>query len=87
MGKLALFQLSLDSTQVVYYPGQMISGNITMALNEPMKMRSIKMKAKGEAYCHWTERHTTGTGDNRKTETRHYKEQRTPHERDTRLIW
>lgn len=73
MGKLSLFQITLDSPQVVYYPGQQISGNVTLTFNEPMKMRKIKMKMKGESYCHWTEQHTTGTGEDRQTETRHYR--------------
>lgn len=72
MGKLSLFQLNLDSTQVVYYPGQILSGNVTIILNESMKMRSIKIKAKGESKCHWTEECTTGSGEDQRTETEHY---------------
>ncbi len=30
------------------------------------------MELEGKARVHWTEQHTTGTGDNRHTETRHY---------------
>lgn len=73
MGKLTLFQFTLDSTQAVYYPGQTVSGTVTMTLIEPMKMRSIKLKMKGESYCHWTERHSSGSGKNRKTVTKHYR--------------
>lgn len=35
----------------------------------------IEVEFKGYAKVHWTERKTTGTGDDRKTETRHYTSQ------------
>lgn len=32
----------------------------------------IRLKFKGLAYVHWTEQHSTGSGKNRRTTTRHY---------------
>ena len=32
----------------------------------------IRLTFKGLAYVHWTERHSTGSGKNRRTTTRHY---------------
>lgn len=33
----------------------------------------IRLKFEGKAYVHWTEEHSTGTGDDQKTEIRHYR--------------
>lgn len=32
----------------------------------------VKLAFTGSAYVHWTETHQTGSGKNRRTETRHY---------------
>ncbi len=32
----------------------------------------IKVKFEGKSRVHWTEQHHTGTGENRRSETRHY---------------
>ena len=32
----------------------------------------LRMQMKGDATVRWTEKHTTGTGDKRRTETRTY---------------
>lgn len=32
----------------------------------------VKLEFNGKARVHWTERHSTGSGKNRRTETRHY---------------
>ncbi|KAK7473577.1 hypothetical protein BaRGS_00035180 [Batillaria attramentaria] len=47
------------------------------ALLEPSNGHSpfcngIRLRFEGKAYVHWTERHSTGSGKNRRTTTRHY---------------
>ena len=32
----------------------------------------VRLLFSGSAYVHWTEQHSTGSGKNRRTETRHY---------------
>ncbi|XP_046337202.1 arrestin domain-containing protein 3-like [Haliotis rufescens] len=72
MGKLNIFVVSFSNLQGVYYAGQVVQGHVTVELTDTMKMRGIRLRFEGKAYVHWTERHTTGSGDNRRTETRHY---------------
>lgn len=72
MGKLNHFSITLTNPQVVYYTGQQIAGYVTVNLNQPMEMRGIQLKLKGKGYCHWSEEHTTGSGDDERTETEHY---------------
>ena len=50
MGKLNLFSIELDSHQPVYYPGQVVSGRVTVDLNQPMEMRGIKVKLNGKHF-------------------------------------
>ena len=44
MGKLKVFSLTFDSPQIVYYPGQLLSGCLDVQLDQPMEMRSIKLE-------------------------------------------
>ena len=44
MGKLKVFSLTFDSPQIVYYPGQLLSGCVEVQLDQPMEMRSIKLE-------------------------------------------
>ena len=44
MGKLKVFSLTFDSPQIVYYPGQLLSGCVDVQLDQPMEMRSIKLE-------------------------------------------
>ena len=55
-----------------YYPGQVISGSIQMTLTEPKWYQYVAVHLEGKGRVHWTESHTTGTGDDQRTETRHY---------------
>ena len=50
----------------------MISGSIQITLTEPKWYQYVAVHLEGKGVVHWTETHTTGTGDNRRTETRHY---------------
>ncbi|GFN74123.1 hypothetical protein PoB_000062900 [Plakobranchus ocellatus] len=72
MGKLNIFQISLANGPGVFYAGTMLQGHVTIELKEPMKMRGVRLNFEGKAYVHWTERHSTGSGKNRRTTTRHY---------------
>ena len=56
----------------MYYPGQVISGSIQMTLTEPKWYQYVAVHLEGKGRVHWTESHTTGTGDDQRTETRHY---------------
>ncbi|KAK0043382.1 arrestin domain-containing protein 3 [Biomphalaria pfeifferi] len=72
MGKLQFYSITFNNGSGVYYAGNCVQGYVTLTLKESMKMRGIRLKFEGKAYVHWSERHTTGTGDNRRTTTRHY---------------
>ncbi|XP_022332250.1 arrestin domain-containing protein 17-like [Crassostrea virginica] len=72
MGKLKAFYIELENPQGVYFAGQIINGKLIVELDAEMKMREIRLTFKGLAYVHWTERHSTGSGKNRRTTTRHY---------------
>lgn len=72
MGKLNIFEITLTNFNGVYFAGQNLEGHVTVELNDGMKMRGVRLKFSGRAYVHWTEQHSTGSGKNRRTETRHY---------------
>ncbi|KAK3698149.1 hypothetical protein RRG08_021660 [Elysia crispata] len=72
MGKLNIFTISFANTAAVFYAGTMVQGHVTIELKEPMKMRGVRLNFEGKAYVHWTERHSSGSGKNRHTTTRHY---------------
>lgn len=72
MGKLNVFEITLSNPQGFYFSGQTVEGFLVVELSEVMKMRGIELECLGRAYVHWTEQHSTGSGKNRRTETRHY---------------
>ncbi|KAH9523028.1 Arrestin domain-containing protein 3 [Bulinus truncatus] len=72
MGKLKQFSISYSNGSGIYYAGNVVQGFVTVDLGEPMKMRGIRLKFEGKAYVHWSESHSTGSGKNRHTTTRHY---------------
>ncbi|XP_039254091.2 arrestin domain-containing protein 17-like [Styela clava] len=72
MGKLTQFGLLFNEERAVYFPGNTISGQLVVQLSSPMEMKAIRIKFVGRAHVHWTERHSTGSGKNRRTTTRHY---------------
>ncbi|CAH1798043.1 unnamed protein product [Owenia fusiformis] len=72
MGKLRLFDIILDKPQTVYQAGELITGRVVLELDEPMKMRGLRVLFHGAANVHWTESHSTGSGKNRRTTTVHY---------------
>ena len=72
MGKPKLFAINLSGNNVVYFAGSNVEGSVSLELSEPKKTQGISIKLSGTAYVHWTERRTTGSGDDRRTETVHY---------------
>ncbi|XP_078598581.1 arrestin domain-containing protein 3-like isoform X1 [Branchiostoma floridae x Branchiostoma japonicum] len=72
MGKLQEFSIVFNNNVDVFQNGQWVCGQVVVNLNEGMKMRGVRLKFHGHAYVHWTERHSTGSGKNRRTTTRHY---------------
>ncbi|XP_066267267.1 arrestin domain-containing protein 3-like isoform X1 [Branchiostoma lanceolatum] len=72
MGKLQEFSVMFNNNVDVFQNGQWVCGQVVVNLNEGMKMRGVRLKFHGHAYVHWTERHSTGSGKNRRTTTRHY---------------
>ena len=72
MGKPKLFVINLSGNNPVYFAGSNVEGSVSVELSEPKKTQGISIVFSGKAYVHWTEQRTTGTGDNRRTETVHY---------------
>ena len=60
-----------------YYPGLPISGSIQLVVTEPKWYQYVGVAFEGKGRVHWTETHTTGTGDNRRTHTTHYSDNET----------
>ena len=72
MGKPKLFVISLAGDNSVYFAGSNVEGNVSLELSEAKKAQGISIVLSGKSYVHWTEEHTTGTGDDQRTETVHY---------------
>ena len=72
MGKPKLFVITLAGDNSVYFAGSNVEGSVSLELSEPKKTQGISVVFSGKAYVHWTESRTTGSGDNRRTETVHY---------------
>ena len=67
--RIALVQERADQA---YYPGASVTGNLLLDVTEPKNYKQISIRFLGTAYVHWTERHTTGSGNHRRTTTRSY---------------
>ncbi|XP_035658878.1 arrestin domain-containing protein 3-like [Branchiostoma floridae] len=73
MGKLREFSIQLANNTDVFMPGQWITGQVTVDLNDEMKMRGIRLKFQGKGHVGWTETHRVGSGEHARTEHRHYR--------------
>ncbi|ESO88267.1 hypothetical protein LOTGIDRAFT_165705 [Lottia gigantea] len=73
MGKLTRFEINIDAPSPVFYAGQIVQGRVTVELSEPKKVRGIRLSFYGRAFVHWSERVHRGSGNNRRTETVHYR--------------
>ncbi|XP_046581080.1 arrestin domain-containing protein 3-like [Haliotis rubra] len=73
MGKLKQFSITFDNCKGVYYAGEVVRGQITIDLNEPMKMRELRLTCLGRAYVHWSELENVGRrGGRQRLETVEY---------------
>ncbi|XP_060553147.1 arrestin domain-containing protein 3-like isoform X2 [Ruditapes philippinarum] len=59
MPKLRKLEITLNSPQVVYYPGQVIQGQVIIELAEDMKMRGIHILCKGKGHIEWEDGDST----------------------------
>ena len=48
MGKIAEFNIVLHNNRQVFYPGEQLSGEVILNLNEPMKMKAIRIECEGK---------------------------------------
>ncbi|XP_041041547.1 arrestin domain-containing protein 3-like isoform X1 [Carcharodon carcharias] len=75
MGKVESFTIlydrAVDNTVPTYTGGEWVSGRIVVQVNAQIEVKALKIHAKGQAYVHWTERHTSGSNSN----TRRYSQQ------------
>lgn len=60
-----------------YFTGQTITGSIQVVLREPKWYQYIGVSLEGKGKVHWTESHSTGSGDSERTEIRHYSDNET----------
>ena len=67
--------IDLDNGDKVFFPGDTISGRVTLQTTDVKKLRGIYLTLIGHAHVHWSESHTTGTGQNQTTHTTHYSAQ------------
>lgn len=56
-----------------FYAGEEVSGSVTLYNEKPRKFRALLLKVTGAAEVSWSE--STGTGDNKQTETIHDREE------------
>jgi len=72
MGKLQQFMIKYDNNTDVYMAGQNVYGRVFVVLNEPMKMRGLRVKLDGRAHTEWRESRTrshTDSSGHTQTET------------------
>ena len=60
------FSITFDSKQLVFYPGQTVSGYVTLELAVPLEIKSINVKLTGKCYCYWKESRVDGKGKAKK---------------------
>ena len=54
MGKIQFFAINFNTERQVFYPGEQLSGNVVLVLNEPMEARAIKMEFEGISFSSLT---------------------------------
>ena len=47
MGKVKQFVINIGTDRQVFYPGEQICGHVVLHLNQPMKMRGLRIQLKG----------------------------------------
>ena len=68
-----VFVIEVQNGNRAFFPGQTINGRVILHSREKKKLRGVYLTLVGRAYVHWTEKRTTGSGDNERTETVHYR--------------
>nr|XP_022329204.1 arrestin domain-containing protein 2-like [Crassostrea virginica]XP_022329205.1 arrestin domain-containing protein 2-like [Crassostrea virginica] len=61
MDKIRTFTIELRNPQGVYYPRQVVRGEVILELDAPAKVREIRISFRGEAYVDWPS--STSPGD------------------------
>ena len=49
MGKFKEFSINLDGNKEVYFAGEVLSGNVTLNLTEPMQMLRLIFSVEGKS--------------------------------------
>jgi hypothetical protein len=60
MGKLKNIDIVFTNNKNIFYPGDSVSGNITLETKGELKINSLKVLLRGAAKVHWTETKTAG---------------------------
>ncbi|XP_045216585.2 arrestin domain-containing protein 17-like isoform X3 [Mercenaria mercenaria] len=55
MTKLRKLEITLNNPQVVYFPGQVIQGQVIIELSDDMNMRDIHISCEGKGHVEWSE--------------------------------
>ncbi len=53
MVKLERFSIELEQPDAVFSPGDRVNGRLCLQLSELIKINTLKLKMKGEAFVHW----------------------------------
>ena len=49
------FEVKLDETNRVFFPGDTVSGRVNLKLNDDLKIKEMRLECRGEAYVNWAE--------------------------------
>lgn len=49
------FEVKLDETNRVFFPGDTVSGRVNLKLNDDLKIKEMRLECLGEAYVNWPE--------------------------------
>ena len=49
------FEVKLDETNRVFFPGDTVSGSVNLKLKEDLKIKEMRLECRGEAYLNWPE--------------------------------
>ena len=53
--RLKQFHIRYTNNQRVFYPSQLLSGQVVLEITKPVKARGVHLTLRGEAYAKWTE--------------------------------
>ncbi|XP_060068921.1 arrestin domain-containing protein 3-like [Ylistrum balloti] len=78
--------IRVNGGQSVFYPGQIVQGNVYVEVESDTKVREIRLRFRGYADVHWTEQKSSGSGKNRRTYTKHYRNHETYFDTITKVL-